>query len=200
MTTTQWAATERVEGLVPAPGGLGFVQDLLNTCSDGLSERWHRYDELLGDLASARTWLAGAVSALAQHRGPLVAPRLAAADLEPLLALREQLRGLVAGGTTVDGLAGTAAVEVVPGPSLALRPTGDGWRWIASAALMECFLAQENGTWRRLKACRNPHCVATFYDHTRNNNGVWHSVRTCGNPANLRASRARRRAAEGIGS
>lgn len=200
MTTTQWAATERIEGLVPAPGGLGFVQDLLNSCSDGIPAPRHRHDDLLADLASARKWLAGAVSALSTHRGPLTAPRLTAADLEPLTALRRELRGLVIDETTVDGLAGTAVVAAAPGPSFSLRPTGEGWHWIASAALAECFLAQENGTWRRLKACRNTACVATFYDHTRNNNGVWHSVRSCGNPANLRASRARKRAAEGIDS
>ncbi|TDD56985.1 CGNR zinc finger domain-containing protein [Nonomuraea terrae] len=59
--------------------------------------------------------------------------------------------------------------------------------------LTECLNAQQDGTWRRLKICPNPRCVATFYDRTRNNNGVWHSTRSCGNPANLRASRARRR-------
>ena len=36
-----------------------------------------------------------------------------------------------------------------------------------------------------------------FYDRSRNNGRVWHDVHTCGNVANLRASRARRRAGAG---
>jgi predicted RNA-binding Zn ribbon-like protein len=40
-------------------------------------------------------------------------------------------------------------------------------------------------------------CPCAFYDRSRNNSRVWHDVRTCGNVANLRASRARRRAAAG---
>jgi predicted RNA-binding Zn ribbon-like protein len=48
---------------------------------------------------------------------------------------------------------------------------------------------------RRLKICRNPRCRVAFFDRSRNNSGVWRDVRTCGNAANLRAYRARQRAA-----
>jgi len=34
-----------------------------------------------------------------------------------------------------------------------------------------------------------------FFDRSRNNSGVWHDVKFCGNAANLRAFRARQRAA-----
>ncbi len=68
-------------------------------------------------------------------------------------------------------------------------------RWLASAVWGEVLLAQRDGRWERLKVCRNPVCPCAFYDRSRNNSRVWHDVRTCGNVANLRASRARRRAA-----
>ena len=55
------------------------------------------------------------------------------------------------------------------------------------------LLAQRDGSWPRLKTCRNPHCPCAFHDASRNNSRVWHDVRSCGNVANLRASRARRR-------
>ena len=76
-----------------------------------------------------------------------------------------------------------------------LQPTGTGVRWLASAVWGEVLLAQRDGRWDRLKVCRNPLCPCAFYDRSRNNSRVWHDVRTCGNVANLRASRARRRAA-----
>jgi len=76
-----------------------------------------------------------------------------------------------------------------------LHPRGDGWRAIAAAVYLECFIAQRTDTWRRLKTCRNPRCAAAFYDRSRNNSGVWHDVKVCGNAANLRKSRERRRLA-----
>ncbi len=70
-------------------------------------------------------------------------------------------------------------------------------RWLASAVWGEVLLAQRDGRWERLKVCRNPACPCAFYDRSRNNSRVWHDVHTCGNVANLRASRARRRAGAG---
>jgi predicted RNA-binding Zn ribbon-like protein len=197
----QWIATERISGLTPAPGGLAFVQDVLNTCSDGRPGAGHVYDDLLRNLASARSWLAAAGQALGESHGlHLPVPLLSQEDVPALRELRSELRRLVSG----QGEAGDCAplsrlrpasvtVQVAPGPQFVSLPNGHGWHWVASAVLAECFSAQEDNTWRRLKACRNPACPATFYDRTRNNNGVWHSVRSCGNPANLRASRARKR-------
>ncbi|TQC38259.1 hypothetical protein EEB14_60590, partial [Rhodococcus sp. WS4] len=51
-----WPATERYE-LMGAPGGLGFVQDLLNTRPVGRP----RQADLLGDLDSAQRWLDAAL-------------------------------------------------------------------------------------------------------------------------------------------
>jgi predicted RNA-binding Zn ribbon-like protein len=62
--------------------------------------------------------------------------------------------------------------------------------------LGEIFRAQATGAWRRLKVCRNVACSGAFYDLSRNNSRVWHDVHRCGNIANLRASRARRRAGD----
>jgi predicted RNA-binding Zn ribbon-like protein len=80
---------------------------------------------------------------------------------------------------------------------VSVQPTGRGARWVAGAVWAEVLLAQHDGQWTRLKICRNPVCPCAFYDRSRNNSRVWHDVRTCGNVANLRASRARRRAAAG---
>ncbi|SDM33684.1 Conserved protein containing a Zn-ribbon-like motif, possibly RNA-binding [Nonomuraea maritima] len=193
----QWIATERISGMVPAPGGLAFVQDLLNSTSDRLPAPTHKYPDLLLDLASAQEWLAAAVKSLGEAHGvDLSGPSLSEKDLPHLREVREELRRLISDPTDARPtllVAATVTIETVPGPRFVTAPTGEGWRWVASAVLTECLTAQQDGTWHRLKICPNPQCVATFYDRTRNNNGVWHSTRTCGNPANLRASRARKR-------
>jgi predicted RNA-binding Zn ribbon-like protein len=85
-------------------------------------------------------------------------------------------------------------VELTPDGRTALRPAGNGTRWLASAVWGEVLLAQRDGSWERLKTCRNPVCPCVFHDASRNNSRVWHDVHSCGNIANLRASRARRRA------
>jgi len=141
-------------------------------------------------------------------------------DLRILLELRSDLQGLVAGAGTAppvppappvrpappvppaltapkgDGGPTLVRTALVVGPAgtLALRPAGRGLGWFISAVWIQVYLAQQAGTWRRLKLCHNPPCGSAFYDRSKNNSGVWHDVRVCGNAVNLRASRARRRA------
>ncbi|WP_439379160.1 CGNR zinc finger domain-containing protein [Amycolatopsis lexingtonensis] len=183
-----WLATTRY-GLSPAPGGLGFVQDLLNTRSAGRP----RQPDLLADVASAQDWATGALAAWTEETGQDVpAVALGEEDLDPLRDLRVDLHTHV---TQASGLEHQAGVVLRLGPDGRVRPEprGTGWRALASLALIAIAEAQAADTWRRLKACRNPRCEAAFFDRSRNNSGTWHDVRICGNPANLRAYRARQR-------
>ena len=198
-------ATSRYD-LREAPAGLALVQDFLNTRAIG----GHGAD-LLGARDAASSWARAAMGRWAVDRGidpPALA--LSAADIRHLRELRGTFELLVGGpeyggperdGATdgqgaIDGtsVAVPVAATLVPGTGdVTLAPTGSGWRWLASALWIETYRSQQNGTWPRLKRCRNTECGSTFYDGSRNNSGVWHDVRTCGNVANLRASRARRR-------
>ena len=54
--SSEWSASHRYRK-VPAPGGLGLVQDFLNTV--GIEEYG---PDLLADTALARAWAAGAVA------------------------------------------------------------------------------------------------------------------------------------------
>lgn len=185
-----WLATARYD-LSPAPDGLGFVQDLLNTRSAGRP----RQPDLLADVASAQGWADGALAAWSEETGQDVpAVTLGEADLDPLRDLRVDLHAHVAG---VDGPPEHwAGVGLRLGPDGRVRPEprGTGWRALASLALIAIAEGQAAGTWRRLKVCRNHRCEAAFFDRSRNNSGTWHDVRVCGNPANLRAYRERQRA------
>ncbi|WP_235192526.1 CGNR zinc finger domain-containing protein [Mycobacterium asiaticum] len=189
---SRWYASQRY-GLEPAPGGLGLVQDFLNTLGIG-----HYGEDLLADPASANRWTAKAIQTWSDLSGvDAEAPLLDEADLAKLRILRTTIAGLVAGEPVAPGGApASASFAVSESGDVRLEPVGNGWRWLASALWSEILRSQLVGDWRRIKRCRNPHCPSTFYDRSKNNSGVWHDVKTCGNAANLRASRARRRAAE----
>jgi CGNR zinc finger len=198
-------ATERA-GLRPAPDGLALVQDLLNTRAIG-----QHGTELLGSVDEVRRWLRKVLDppAADPHIKPDVIDREAAdlswvddlsdRDRRVLLDLRSDLERLISGGGTLDTdptLIRTTMV-VNPAGELILHPAGRGPGWFISAVWVQVYLAQQAGTWRRLKLCHNPPCGSAFYDGSKNNSGVWHDVRVCGNAVNLRASRARRRASAG---
>jgi len=193
-------ATARYK-LRPAPGGLALVQDFINT------RAIRRYGaDLLAQLDTARAWSDEAVAQWAATRG-IDVPSLELSDTS-LSALREVRASFVAlvGGEPDAGRSilwlGPVAASIIltPGGGLRLEPAGRDWRWLVSALAGEALLAQHAGTWKRLKLCHNPGCRSAFYDNSKNNSGVWHDVRTCGNAANLRASRARRRARPGVTS
>lgn len=188
--SSPWVASQRY-GCVTAPGGLGLVQDFLNTKAiDGYGH------DLLADPDLAADWAAAAVRAWAAARdADLQPPELGDADLARLRALRATVERLVdgepPGGRGTGGIAASFALS--ESGAVRLDPAGSGWRWLASALFGEILLSQHAGTWRRIKRCHNHRCGSAFYDRSKNNSGVWHDVKSCGNAVNLRASRARRR-------
>lgn len=187
---SEWSASHRYE-LAPAPGGVGLVQDFLNTVGIG-----GYGPDLLADAALAREWSTGAVQTWSALRGVRAkTPSLNDADLTKLRALRDTIAALVH-GEAVDGsrmVAVSASFALSDTGEVRLEPVGSGWRWLASLLWGEILLSQQEGTWRRIKQCHKDDCDTTFYDRSKNNSGVWHNVKTCGNAENLRVSRARRR-------
>lgn len=201
------SATERY-GTALAPNGLVLVQDLLNTRPAGRP----RQPDLLDDVASAQGWLERAVELWSTHAGrPAPAITLSEQELPRLRALRDHLRQALRLRRHPDEqpdyelgpehpLAFAADLRLTLGRdgTLTVDPSGDGASWVVAAVLGEIQQARILDTWRRLKVCGNDRCLGAFYDRSRNNSGVWHDVHVCGNAANLRASRARRRAAGGL--
>jgi hypothetical protein len=173
-----------------APGGLALVQGLLNTRSTGSG-----FPDLLDDQLTAEHWLNDGLREWGELTGSLpqrmtLTPR-ALADLR---ALRSRIRSYVEGersGVRID-----RPITVVSNDDGTLRtqPSGSGIRWVESAVWGAVLMAQDRDTLRRLKLCRNAACGSAFYDRSKNSGGVWHDVHVCGNAANLRASRARRKA------
>ena len=178
-----------------APGGLGFVQALVNT-------GYHSPEggiEPLRDADTAQEWL---VAALTQYRpqaaagalqdgGPVVV--LDPSDVERLRRVRLALTELVAHGRGSRALTATLRVGFDSDGRTVIESRAMGADQVLGIVLSEILVAQQVGTWTRLKICRNDKCAIAFYDHSPNASAVWHNAKVCGNAINLRRSRSRRR-------
>jgi predicted RNA-binding Zn ribbon-like protein len=114
-------------------------------------------------------------------------------------SLRESLRALVLANNGVtpppgaleafNAAARRVALQVGPRGGLVVATDGDALDGVVAIALG----AMLDGSWGRLKACRN--CRWSFYDKSPNRSGTWCSMQLCGNRRKTRAYRSRRRAA-----
>ncbi|HVT42409.1 MAG TPA: CGNR zinc finger domain-containing protein, partial [Acidimicrobiales bacterium] len=77
---------------------------------------------------------------------------------------------------------------------VALRPDREAaFPWVARV-LVIVRDAQHDGTWARLKACRNDECHWAFYDRSHAGRGAWCDMAVCGNRIKNRNLRSRRAA------
>jgi predicted RNA-binding Zn ribbon-like protein len=130
------------------------------------------------------------------------------ADLRRAVSVREALRALLVAnnGEPVDPAAVDTLNRAVE--AARTRPVFDrdgGSRFQTEAAgvpgalgrvLAGVFAAMAEGTWPRLKACRNDLCRWVFYDASKNRSGTWCAMAVCGNRIKTRAYR-RRQTSEG---
>jgi predicted RNA-binding Zn ribbon-like protein len=107
--------------------------------------------------------------------------------------LREALRELVLANNGFPASPGALRIVNDAAGRIRLRVDG-GVHMDARDALDEVvatmLAAMLDGTWSRLKACRN--CHWSFYDYSPNRSGTWCSMQLCGNRAKTRAYRKRR--------
>jgi predicted RNA-binding Zn ribbon-like protein len=183
---------EQPGGREPAPEPLALVQDFLNTFDlEGEVEELTGPDEL-------RAWLTA-------HSLLDRSARVGDGDLERALAVRGGLRELAM--ANADLPVDEAAIRTL---NLALDPAllqarfgpAGSWRLDPSASGVDGALARlaavvidamHDGTWSRLKPCRNHDCRWLFYDHSTNRSGSWCTMAVCGNRLKARAYRRRHR-------
>jgi predicted RNA-binding Zn ribbon-like protein len=175
----------------PAPMPLLVVQSFVNTWEGDTGI------DLLRDVSTATAWLAD--SGLC--RGELDGPALARARFD-----REAIRALLvrnAGGESPDATERQALALLAE--EARYRPVvTDGGRVelerdsgsdeLRTALLLLIRDAQREGTWARLKACRNPDCRWAYYDRSHAGRGAWCDMATCGNRMKNRNLRSRRSA------
>ncbi len=176
----------------PAPGPLALVQGFVNA-----RNIMHGYD-LLGDVEGAAAWLV-------EHGLLDGGVRLTEEERAHLVGFRERLRGLLLShnGGEVGGDAG-ALNEMAEDALLRVRFDGDGAPGLLPAGsgeaaggvtarlLVAAVGAASEGTWRRLKVCRNEGCRWAFYDGSKNRSGSWCTMDVCGSRAKMRAYRRRK--------
>src|SRR3954463_14332683 len=132
-----WPAKGRY-GMDVAPTGLAFVHDLLNTLPAGKP----RAADLLAELADAQGGLDGALAAWADETGcerPEVS--LTEHDLDQVRAVREQVRGLLAGGEAAPELS-SATLRLETDGRVVIEPRGSGAQLVSSVVLIEMLAAQ----------------------------------------------------------
>lgn len=124
------------------------------------------------------------------------------ADVDRFADVREGLRALMLANNgeprdqdavaRLDAVAATVAVSVRFGDDeCALEPEGKGLDAALGSILGRVHTGMRDGTFQRLKACREHTCEWAFYDHSRNRSATWCSMEVCGNRAKARAYRAR---------
>ena len=157
-----------------APEPLRLVQRFVNTV----------------DHEHHREWI-GTAAELADFLGCAEAE----VDVERAHELREALRMLLRANNGAPLDAG--ALAAVNGVAAGLRLELDGEGRVVFAAeeplarvVAVAFGAMLEGTWPRLKACRN--CKWAFYDYSKNRAASWCSMQLCGNRLKTRAYRSRR--------
>ena len=173
----------------PAPGRLELLRTFMNTVDLESGE---------DDLSSAQAlvdWL------IARD---LIAPRtkLTEADRLAAIAFRETVREVLeanAGhGTALDAVArldrvaARVPLRVQLGTQPGLEPDGARGTDVAIGRFLAIiYESMTQGTWQRLKVCRNDACRWAFYDSSRNRSGAWCTMAICGN--RMKGQRFRRR-------
>ena len=160
-----------------APEPLRLVQRFVNTI----------------DLSHDREWL----TAFLAEEG-LDAP--SGAELDRARELRESIRELLYENNgqgrprerwnALNAAARTAGLTI-DFETRALVATAAGLEGILGRVATTCLGAMGDGTWARLKCCRNIACRWSFYDYSRNRSASWCSMQICGNRTKTRAYRRR---------
>lgn len=172
-----------------APGELELVRAFINTA------------DLMQPLApdadaqALGTWL--------RERGLTAGGEEDAAALRRALAVREALRDLTDSNA---GAAPNAAAAAVlrdaaeraplrlafddPAAPARLVPVVGGVDGAVARLLAIVHDAMHDGTWARLKACRDATCRFAYFDHSKNRSAAWCDMAVCGNRNKARRRRA----------
>jgi predicted RNA-binding Zn ribbon-like protein len=174
-----------------APEPLRLVQLFVNTA----------------DLENRREWLPDPVALAAWARKARLVPvrtRFTSRDLEQALQLREAFRSLLTANRDRNADAAALAVlaraadsaqlsVVFPGGAPRLESRADGIDGLCGELVSVAVTAMLDGSWERLKACRN--CRWAFFDESKNRSARWCSMSLCGNRLKTQAYRRRQRSA-----
>jgi predicted RNA-binding Zn ribbon-like protein len=172
-----------------APEPLRLAQQFVNTVDLEHEREW------LPNPPALREWL--------EQHGFDVAGEPTEADLRRVIDVREALRSLLRANNAGSVDAGAVATvnhtayavglapQIGEDGAVTLRPHSTGVDGALGQVLAVVLTAMLDGSWVRLKVCRN--CRWAFYDYSKNRSASWCSMQLCGNRTKTRAYRARHR-------
>lgn len=175
-----------------APGSLALVQALVNT-RYGQGRRAHIE---LTNPEQLRAWLIA-------HDLLADGTPVTEGDFRRVFQLREALRSLLRANNETEmpatqsevltRLASNAPLTVhfQHDGAPTLEPDISGVDGALARLFGIVFTAMTDGTWGRLKVCRNDRCQKAFYDTSRNRSGAWCSMAGCGSRFKASAYRHR---------
>jgi predicted RNA-binding Zn ribbon-like protein len=178
-------------GRTQAPGALALVQAFVNT------DDFETGQETLTDPVLLVAWFA-------ERHLIEGAAAVTGADLRQAIEVREAIRELLVGNAggevppnalaTLNRASDAARFTVVFGDDrrASLDPNSGGVDGALGRLLAIVYAAMVDGSWIRLKVCRDDTCRWAFYDTSKNRSGTWCSMAICGNRAKTRAYRTRR--------
>jgi len=172
-----------------APGELRLVQDFINAWDLWGVDRHSKPSTL-------ELWLS-------EHRLP-GADNLTDADVRHAVTVREALRDLAAANDgapvskdVVETLSRAArsahlGVQFDKSGRAALEPHALGLDAALGAILAVVARSMLDGSWARLKVCRDDTCRWAFYDRSKNRSSCWCLMSVCGNRSKVRRHRQHR--------
>ena len=169
-------------GRLRAPGSVGLVQALVNSLD---------IEAGIDHIASGRhlgSWL--------DHEGLARPAAISDAEAARVRDVREALRSAIEGDDSEQltrAVAGIALYVASSPDGPVLVPAGAGIDAALATILAAAIGGVADGTWARLKICRNDRCRWAYWDASRNRSGVWCTMAVCGNRAKGRAYRRRGR-------
>ena len=94
----------------------------------------------------------------------------------------------------LDEYASGVALRAVFGEGPAtLAGIGEGFGKMIGDVVGAMVVAEREGTWRRLKICREDTCRTVYFDRSKNSSKTWCSMAICGNRNKTRSYRDRQR-------
>jgi predicted RNA-binding Zn ribbon-like protein len=172
-----------------APKPLRIVQELVNSVDLEHGVEW------LATPAELQAWLAERKldgSERPTRRAVERVHELRATLRELLIANNEQRTAPEAAEALRDAAdRARLTLELGAHGHLELRPNARGVDGALGRVLAIVYASMAEGTWHRLKACRQ--CAWAYYDYSKNRSATWCSMAICGNRTKTRAYRRRRR-------
>ena len=173
----------------PAPGRLELLRTFVNTVDLESGVDQFASPEQLAGWLTERALLPRGATIGAADRATVIAFREAVREVLEANAGHADASGALA---RLDEIAARVPLRLRMGDRPRLEPErGAGIDLAVGRLLAIIYEAVAQGTWSRLKACRDDACRWAFYDSSRNRSGVWCTMAICGNRTKGRVFRRR---------